>query len=152
MTEFSSRERILHLVQARNDDPPDRVLVSRARAKFLRDFDAWRKAQLQQYSKLHDHILLVDSSTPEEAHLQLPFDFTAELRQSRGLTQLAVIKYELREGQAHNALKYLHQVIQDFNHNLLDKKGNVHGITATLRLEFFLRYESLVLTKESSLI
>jgi hypothetical protein len=139
MTEFSSRERILHLVQAKNDGPPDLVLVSRARAKFLHDLDAWRKAQLQQYPKLHDHIPLVDSSTPEEAHLQLPSDFTPELRQSLGLTQLAVIEYELREGQAHDALKSLRQVIQEFNHNLLDKKGNVHGIAATLRSESFLR-------------
>ena len=128
----------MHLVQAKNDGPPDLVLVSRARTKFLRDLDAWHKAQLQQYPKLHDHIPSVNSSTPEEAHLQLPSDFTAELCQSLGLTQLAVIEYELREGQAHNALKSLCQVIQEFNHNLLDKTGNVHGIAATLQSESFL--------------
>jgi hypothetical protein len=81
----------------------------------------------------------VDSTTPENVQLQLPSAFNAALRQTLGLTELATIEYELREGQAHDALKSLRQIIQEFNHNLLDKKNNVHGITATLRSESFLR-------------
>ena len=112
--------------------PSDATSISRARAKFSCDLNAWQKVQLQWYPKLRDYILLVDTATPEEAQLRLPSAFTAELRQSLGLSQLAVIKYKLREGQAHNALQALHQVIQEFNCNLLDKKNNVHSIVATL--------------------
>ena len=81
----------------------------------------------------------MDSTTPENVQLQLPSAFNAALRQTLGLTELATIEYELREGQAHDALKSLRQIIQEFNHNLLDKKNNVHGITATLHSELFLR-------------
>jgi hypothetical protein len=75
---------------------------------------------------------------PEEAQLLLPSAFTAELHHSLSLTQLAAIKYELRKGQAHDALQALRQVIQKFNYTLLDKKNNVHGIAVTLRSESFL--------------
>lgn len=126
-------------MQPKNDGPSDVVSISRTRAKFSRDLNDWRKIQLQQYPKLRDHIQLVDSATPEEAQLLLPSAFTAELRHSLGLTELAAIEYELREGQAHDALQALRQVIQEFNYNLLDKKNNVHGIAATLRSESFLR-------------
>ena len=125
-------------MQPKDGSPSDLVYVSRAHTKFSCDLNAWRKAQLQQYPKLRDHIPLVDSATPEEAQLLLPSAFATELRHSLGLTQLAVIEYELREGQAHDALQALHQVIQEFNYNLLDKKDNMHSIAATLRSESFL--------------
>ena len=125
-------------MQPKNGGPSDIVSLSRTRTKFAHDLHAWRKVQLRQYPKLRDHIPLVDSATPEEAQLLLPSAFTAELRHSLGLTQLATIEYELREGQAHDALQSLQQVIQEFNYNLLDKKNNVHGIAATLRAELFL--------------
>ena len=94
--------------------------------------------QLQHYPKLHDHIPPVDSATLEEALLQLPSAFTAELREHFGLTQLATIEYRLHEGHAHDALQAFCQVIQEFNYNLLDKKNNMHGIVATLQSELFL--------------
>ena len=72
---------------------------------------------------------------PENAQLWLLSAFTTALCQTLGLTELTTIEYELQEGQAHNALKSLCQVIQEFNHNLLD---NVHGIVATLHSESFL--------------
>lgn len=125
-------------MQPKNDGPSDVVSISRTRAKFLRDLNDWRKIQLQQYPKLRDHIQLVNSAMPEETQFLLPSAFTAELRHSLGLTQLAAIEYELREGQAHDALQALHQVIQELNYNLLDKKNNVHGIAATLWSESFL--------------
>ena len=107
--------------------------------KLWRDLNTWRKTQLQQYPQLCDYIPLVDSVMPENAQLQLPSAFTTALRQTLGLTELATIEYELREGQAHDALKSLCQVIQEFNHKLLDKKNSVHGNAATLRSESFLR-------------
>jgi hypothetical protein len=137
------REQLVHLVQTKDGGPSDATSISCARAKFSCDLNAWQKVQLQRYPKLHDHILLVDSATPEEAQLQLPSAFTAKLHQSLGLSQLAVIEYKLHKGQVHDALQALCQVIQEFNYNLLDKKNNVHGIAATLRSESFLRVFTL---------
>jgi len=92
-------------------------------------------SNIQNYGTISQ---LVNSATPEEAQLLLPSAFTAKLRHSLGLTELAAIEYELREGQAHDALQALRQVIQEFNYNLLDKKNNVHVIAATLGSESFL--------------
>jgi hypothetical protein len=92
----------------------------------------WRKIHLQCFPKLCDHIPLVDFTTPEDEKLKLPSAFTSEMRHSLGLTKSAAVEYDLREGQAHDALQSLHQVIQEFNYNLLDKHGNDHGLQATL--------------------
>lgn len=71
--------------------------------------------------------------------MQLPSAFTEPMRSTLGLTNLAAVEYALREGQAHDALQSLRQVIQEFNYNLLDKRDNVHGLDAVLRSETFLR-------------
>jgi len=136
---FFVRVRLLGLVRAEDKSRADSVSVKRARAKLSRDLSGWRKTQLHDYPKLRDHIPLVDSSTPEEESLQLPSAFTPELRISLGLKSLATVEYNLREGQAYDSLQSLRQVIQEFNYNLLDKKNNVHGLSATLRSETFLR-------------
>jgi hypothetical protein len=117
----------------------DRQVISRARVKLSWDLSGWRKIQLQRFPKLHDHIPLVDFTTPEDEKLKLPSAFTPEMHHSLGLTKSAAVKHGLREGQAHDALQSLCQVIQEFNYNLLDKCGNVHGLQATLRSELFLR-------------
>jgi hypothetical protein len=58
---------------------------------------------------------------------------------SLGLDDLSAVEYSLREGQAYDTLSSLRQVIQEYNYNLLDKKNNVHGVSAGLRSESFLR-------------
>jgi len=55
-----------------------------------------------------------------------------------GLDDLSIVKYNLCEGQAYDALSSLRQVIQEYKYNLLDKKHNVHGVAAGLRSESFL--------------
>ena len=137
------REQLVRLVHNKDDGSSDAMSISHAQAKFLRDLTTWQKMQLQCYPKLHDHIPLVNSATLEEAQLQLPSTFSAELCASLGLAQLATIKYELCDGQADDALHTLCQVIQEFNYNLLDKKNNVHGIVVTLQSESFLRVLTL---------
>jgi hypothetical protein len=60
-----------------------------------RDLGAWRKIQLQRFPKLRDHIPLVDFTTPEDEHMQLPSAFTEPMRSTLGLTNLAAVEYTL---------------------------------------------------------
>ena len=96
------------------------MAISRARAKLSRDLGAWRKLQLQQYPKIRDHIPIVDFTTPEDELLQLLSVFTPEMHHSLRLDNLSIIKSSLQEGQAHDTLSTLQQVIQEYNYNLLD--------------------------------
>lgn len=136
---MSSRNRLRKLIKANDKSPSDHQAISQARAKLSQDLGVWCKVQLQRFPKLRDHIPLVDFTTPEEEELKLPSAFTPEMRHLLGLAKLGNVEYNLREGQAHDALQSLRQVIQEFNYNLLDKRGNVHGVQATLRSESFLR-------------
>ena len=124
-------------MQTKDSSLSDALSISHAQAKFSHNLNAWQKVQLQHHPKLHDYVPLVDSAKPEEALQLFPSAFTAKLCEHLRLTQLATIEYEC-EGQAHDALQALHQMIQVFNYNLLDKKNNVHGIVATLQSESFL--------------
>jgi hypothetical protein len=133
------RERLHSLIEVENKTTSDSVAVSRARAKLSRDLGTWRKTQLQRYPKLHNHIPLIDFTTPEDEHLQLPSAFTPEMCRSLGLGDLGTVEYSLREGQAYDALSSLRQVIQEYNYNLLDKKHSVHGVAAGIRAGTFLR-------------
>lgn len=135
---ISYRNQLRKLIKVNEKSPSDRQVISRARAKLSRDLGLWRKVQLQHFPKLRDHIPLVDFTTPEEEELKLSSAFTLEMRHLLGLAKLGDIEYNLREGQAYDALQSLHQVIQEFNYNLLDKRGNAHGVQATLRSESFL--------------
>jgi hypothetical protein len=104
-----------------------------------RDIQQWRAFQLARYSQLHDHITLVDSSTPEIQSLKLPSSFTSAQRATLGLDDLAAIEYDLREGQAYDALHEVREAIKTFNYNLAFKKTNIHGQRANTRAQSFLR-------------
>lgn len=68
----------------------------------------------------------------------LPSAFDLNTQKSLGLTKLAATKYELRKGQAFDVLASLRQIIQEYNHNLLDKQNNVSGVRMTTHSESFL--------------
>lgn len=117
----------------------DNDAISRARTKLSRDIKTWRRQQFDRFPSIRKHIPLVDFTTPELEQLKLPSEFTPAMRRALGLTDLATIEYELREGQAHDALSALRQVIQEYNHNLLDKNGNIHGTKEGLRSATFFK-------------
>lgn len=119
--------------------PASNAAVSKARSKLRRDLQQWRAFQLARYSQLHDHITLVDSSTPEIQSLKLPSSFTSAQRATLGLDDLAAIEYDLREGQAYDALQDFREAIKTFNYNLAFKKTNIHGQRANTRAQSFLR-------------
>ena len=61
------------------------------------------------------------------------------MRASLGLDALTAIEYDLREGQAHDALHAVREGIKTFNYNLAFKKVNIHGQSANTRAQTFLK-------------
>ena len=68
----------------------------------------------------------------------LPSSFDRHLHEGLGLTSLAAIEYQLREGQAYDALEDVREKIKIFNANLVFKKANVFGQRANTRAQQFL--------------
>ena len=58
---------------------------------------------------------------------------------SLGLDALTAIEYDLREGQAHDALHAVREGIKTFNYNLAFKKVNIHSQSANTRAQTFLK-------------
>ena len=87
----------------------------------------WRAYLFDHYPRLRDHIPAADSTKPQDDSLQLPSVFTPSQRINFGLTDLATIEYDLREGQAHDALHVVREAIKTFNYNLAFKNTNIHG-------------------------
>ena len=56
-----------------------------------------------------------------------------------GLDDLGAIEYDLREGQAYDALHEVREAIKTFNYNLAFKKTNIHGQRANTHAQSFLR-------------
>jgi hypothetical protein len=76
---------------------------------------------------LCDHIPVSDSTKPKDDHLPLPLAFTTTQQTGLGLADLTAIRYDLCEGQAHDALHAVCKAIKTFNYNLAYKKTNIHG-------------------------
>jgi len=70
----------------------------------------------------------------------LPSSFDQHLHEGLGLTSLAAIEYQLREGQAYDALEDIREKIKIFNANLDFKKANVFGQRANTRAQQFLSH------------
>jgi hypothetical protein len=81
----------------------------------------------------------VDFTKPEDDSLQLPSVFTPSQRINFSLTDLAAIEYDLRKGQAHDALHAVREAIKTFNYNLAFKKTNIHRQRANTRAQNFLQ-------------
>ena len=99
----------------------------------------WRAYLFDHYPRLRDHIPAADSTKPEDDSLQLPSVFTPRQRINFGLTDLAAIEYDLRKGQAHDALHVVREAIKTFNYNLAFKKTNIHGQRANTPAQNFLQ-------------
>jgi hypothetical protein len=97
----------------------------------------WRVYLFDHYPRPHDHIPVADSTKPEDDSLQIPSVFTPSQRINFGLTDLTTIKYDLHEGQAHDALYAVFEAIKMFNYNLAFKKTNIHGQQANTQAQTF---------------
>lgn len=117
----------------------DDTTISKIRVKLCRDIAQWRTYLFDHYPRMHDHIPMTDSTKPKDYSLQLPSAFTHPQRNNLGLADLAAIKYDLCEGQAHDTLHAVREAIKTFNYNLAFKKMNIHGQRANTRAQTFLQ-------------
>jgi hypothetical protein len=119
--------------------PTETEAMAAARVRLRRNIDQWREYQLQHYPQLRPQIKPGDLGKPEDDALVLPSTFPRTMRARLNLGELATIEYNLREGQAHDALRDLRLAIKTFNYNLSLKKINIHGQSANTRAQAFLQ-------------
>jgi hypothetical protein len=112
--------------------------AQQARKKLQRELISWRRIQFASCPRLKQYIGAVDPISPEKEELMLPSYFDQHMHESLGLTSLAAIEYQLREGQAYDALEDVREKIKIFNANLDFKKANVFGQRANTRAQAFL--------------
>ena len=112
--------------------------AQQARKKLQRELISWRRIQFASCPRLKQYIGAVDPISPEKEELMLPSSFDQHMHESLGLTSLAAIEYQLREGQAYDALEDVREKIKIFNANLDFKKANVFGQRANTRAQAFL--------------
>jgi hypothetical protein len=113
-------------------------ILIKTRLKFRNALVDWRKTQYFICQYLQDHIDAVDPTSPEQELLFLPSSFQHLERERLGLTELAGIEYDLRMGQAYDALEELRTRIKIFNTNLDFKKRNVFGQGPNTRAQQYL--------------
>ena len=114
-------------------------MILKARRKLQQELVAWRQSQFCFCPLLKPSIDAVDPTSPEQEKLLLPSSFNRVLRERLGLASLAVAEYQLREGQAYDALDDLCEKIKIFNVNLNFKKNNVFGQGPNTRAQAFLK-------------
>jgi hypothetical protein len=119
--------------------PTQSEMILKARQKLWQELVTWRQSQFYFCPLLKPSIAAVDPTSPEHEKLLLPSSFNQVLREQLGLASLAVLEYQLREGQAYDALDDLCEKIKIFNVNLNFKKKNVFGQGANTRAQAFLK-------------
>ncbi|KAJ6607947.1 hypothetical protein B0H10DRAFT_1816781 [Mycena sp. CBHHK59/15] len=81
----------------------------------------------------------MDVDEPEKMRLLLPSDFSPADRARLKLSELGVVEYGLREGQAHDSLMDLCTAIRTKNFNMGLKTTDIYGTGATTRAGNFLK-------------
>ncbi|GLB34092.1 hypothetical protein LshimejAT787_0109760 [Lyophyllum shimeji] len=114
-------------------------ILSNSRAKLNQEITNWRQEQLSRFPSLHSEQKSADGSHAEELPLLLPSSFSTDRRSILGLNRLAQIEYQLREGQAHDALAEVRLAIKTCNANLQFKRNQVHGQRPNTRAQQYLR-------------
>ncbi|KAJ6524116.1 hypothetical protein DFH09DRAFT_937449 [Mycena vulgaris] len=116
-------------------------LVGGARRRLYKDVGDLRTRLVARVPALESHIVQVDpdSEKPEKEELFLPSHFTAAMRSELKLEALAQVEYELREGQAFDALGEVRTAIRTLNYNLQIKKAIIHGVGANTKSQNFLK-------------
>ena len=132
-----TRLSIAKLTATEDQSSTQQERITKARTKLRRDIIQWRQYQFKHFPKLRDHCPPVDFSTAEVEILALPSSFTLAMHISLRLDALTAIEYDLREGQAHDALHAVREGIKTFNYNLAFKKVNIHGQSANTRAQTF---------------
>ena len=133
-----SRLKILAMLSDRQLTRTQSEAILQARNKIQREIISWRQTQFVICPLLKPYIGAVDPNFPEKEKLMLPSSFDQHLHEGLWLTLLAAIEYQLREGQAYDALEDVYEKIKIFNANLDFKKANVFGQWANTCAQQFL--------------
>lgn len=132
---LQARAYIKHLVSSSAGDHA----IRSARKKHYTSVEAHRTDLLKRAPQLRDDMLEVDYERPEAAAILLPSSFSAGDRHSKGLDAMASVEYDIRQGQAHDALRNLRSEISIRNWNIREKKAQIHGIGANTRAQNYLK-------------
>ncbi|KAJ7503595.1 hypothetical protein B0H11DRAFT_1710585 [Mycena galericulata] len=114
-------------------------LLGVARRRLFNDITQLRTRLVARTPALEKYILDVDPEKPEKEKLFLPSGFTSETRASLNLQALAQVEYQLREGQAFDALADVRTAIRTLNWNLYLKKSMIHGTGSNTKGQNFLK-------------
>ncbi|KAJ7438439.1 hypothetical protein B0H11DRAFT_1752754, partial [Mycena galericulata] len=109
------------------------------KSRLRKELGAYRIAQVERFPHLRSDVDGIEPDAPEKEKLFLPSDFDAATRASTGMKDLAAVEYELRVGQAHDALADVRIAIKTFNFNLAFKIAQLQGQSASTRAHNFLR-------------
>jgi len=127
------------MLSNKTQTPTQSEAILKSRQKLQQELVTWRQSQFECCPILKPLIDAVDPTSPEREQLLLPSSFNQVLRKQFDLTSLAIIEYQLRKGQAYDALDDLREKIKIFNANLDFKKKNVFGQGANTRAQGFLK-------------
>ncbi|KDQ18432.1 hypothetical protein BOTBODRAFT_171279 [Botryobasidium botryosum FD-172 SS1] len=109
--------------------PPPRTLedIERCREQLFNEVSQLRKYQDRELPQLRDHLTPVSPEDVENIILQLPSDFGATDRTQLGLDALGKCEYDLREGEAYDAIRHLREALKENFISVQFKKKNIHG-------------------------
>ncbi|EDR04394.1 uncharacterized protein LACBIDRAFT_304634 [Laccaria bicolor S238N-H82] len=122
----------LKLSIKKNDIPSD--TLQQQQHALAREIHSWRKTQLRATPAIENHIEATDVHVEaEEEPLYLPSDFLPEEHGSLGLTTVAEVEYQLREGEANDAVTSLCQAIIHGMVLLENKSQHSRGVYQNMR-------------------
>ncbi|KAJ7673933.1 hypothetical protein DFH06DRAFT_1319055 [Mycena polygramma] len=114
-------------------------LVDAGRRRLHKSITDIRSRLVARAPALESHISDVDPEKPEKEKLFLPSYFTAQTRNELNVQALAQVEYELRQGQAFDALNDVRTAIRTLNWNLQLKKEGIHGVGPNTKAQNFLK-------------
>lgn len=117
----------------------DGDLIDAGRRRLFNSITNLRTRIVARVPSLEKQVVDVDPERPEKDLLFMPSCFTAESRNKFSLGALAQVEYELRMGQAFDALGEIRTAIKTLNWNLQIKREAIHGSGPLTKAQNFLR-------------
>ncbi|KAJ3565830.1 hypothetical protein NP233_g7389 [Leucocoprinus birnbaumii] len=96
-----------------------------ARCRLRKSIDIWRVLQRELSPSVLPFIVI--NIRPEKEQLHLPSSFNEEQRQALEMGKIAEIEYEIRLGQAYDAIDSLRTAVYLYNSAMIKKRKHVRG-------------------------
>ncbi|KDQ05894.1 hypothetical protein BOTBODRAFT_122150 [Botryobasidium botryosum FD-172 SS1] len=125
----AGQRRLKRKIADGGDSPSPRVLddIERCRERLFKELSQFRKYQDREFPRLRDHLTQISIDEVENITLHLPSDFSATDRSRLGLHDLGKYEYDLREGEAYDAIRHLREALKENFISVQFKKKNVRG-------------------------